>query len=158
MDIDKREAGRGLDARIAEKLGWKAFKEKRGEWNLCVAVAPEEHFPWERKQKPDPERYTEVNCPDAVKIGFYARTFPEYSTDIAAAWTVFEKLGMPCMIAKSYNGTYGEGPVGYTVNWCGVALCECMEGESCSNGNEVWAETAPLAICRAALMIKAATP
>jgi hypothetical protein len=83
---------RERDAYVAEMTGWRAFKERRGEYELCVAVAPDAQMPWTRSQKPDPERYAEVTCLEAARIGFYGTGFPKFTTSHAAAYEVEEKM------------------------------------------------------------------
>ena len=60
MDINEIKAGSVMNALVAEAFGWQAFKEKRGEYELCVSIAPGEKMPWERRQKPNPERYSKT--------------------------------------------------------------------------------------------------
>jgi hypothetical protein len=83
---------RERDAYVAQMTGWRAFKERRGEYNLCVVVAPGARMPWEKGQTPDPERYTEVTCLEAAKIGFYGTGFPKFTSDHSAAYEVEEKI------------------------------------------------------------------
>lgn len=81
--------------------------------------------------------------------GYYnCKKLLRYSTDIAAVWEVVEKMPSPFGIMKGYKETYGVGKLGWVVNWCREQYCD---GWDCEHGNEAWAETAPLAICRAAL-------
>ena len=108
MNVDKLEAGRELDALIAEKvMGYE-----------CVC-----------DEEP-------VDCPIHNKADLY--TLRPYSTDIAAAWGVVEKLRLFVM------------PWGLD-EWCAanqrderLAFSDILES----------GETAPLAICRAALKAK----
>ena len=68
------------------------------------------------------------------------------STDIAAAWEVVERLNLLDLYALKRSNEYDSQTAGYEV------------GEpSCGDGGRYWdrlaeAETAPLAICRAALL------
>ena len=82
---------------------------------------------------------------------------PEYSTDIAAAWEVVEKLKQ---VPK--KDAYGQ-PILY--NWiaveqhikgwiAGLKYFENFEGDYFMTDNYVVADTAPLAICLAALKAK----
>ena len=52
-EIVAKEPGPELDADIAEMFGYKAYIEKRGEWNLCVIQRPGEREPWKSRQRPD---------------------------------------------------------------------------------------------------------
>lgn len=107
------KAGRELDALVAEKvLGWKRgkrFGNGNGEWEI-------------------PGREN-----DSYKLTCY-RT-PDYSTDIAAAWEIVEKLSM--WVCPANNGH----------DWTAGRLS--LEEPSPEGGT--WAETAPHAICLAAL-------
>jgi len=75
-----------------------------------------------------------------------------YSTDIAAAWEIVNKMRMPFEIQKSYEEKYEKGEIGFFINWCNKE----HDGESCylvcPEGRSIWAETAPEAICKAALL------
>lgn len=105
-----RDAGRELDALVAEKvMGWKP----------CVT---QDHPGW-------------VYFDSGAGGGKIA---PAFSTDIAAAWEVVEKLSPRYAIRILNDATPGP-------SWC----CEMAHGYG--NDIEVEAETAPLAICRAAL-------
>lgn len=82
---------------------------------------------------------------EAYYFGEYQETIrlPKYSTDIAAAWEIVEKLkaaGKWLSISTSFIGTDEK--------WC----CEYSENNIQSEVDFVLAETAPLAICRAALL------
>src|SRR4051812_17548037 len=65
------------------------------------------------------------------------------STDIAAAWEVVEHFANYKWLAQSASGRWGTGPM----------MWECAFASPASF--QVVAETAPLAICRAALRAKA---
>lgn len=130
-------AGRELDALIAVKLlGW-AKAEYDGH---CMIGPPlsDSRIHWAAE-------WDSYGCPHWM---------PHYSTEIAAAWEVVEKMGMPFRIMKSWDLIGGKGE-GWAVSWCKDGECECFMGDIdglCPQGNEIWAETAPLAICRAALI------
>jgi hypothetical protein len=75
-----------------------------------------------------------------MDLGAPPGVYPEYSTDIAAAWEVVEKANVSC-IQQAIGDTPDE------LLWfacCGDASTAC--------DTEAFAETAPLAICRAALL------
>lgn len=91
--------------RCAEAMGWRAFKEKRGNYTLCVTVAPGERLPWERKQKPDPERYTEVTLKEAERIGYFGRGLPKFLHDKAQAMELVERFDMT--IERERDNTFG---------------------------------------------------
>ena len=82
----------------------------------------------------------------------YVKEVPHYSTDIAAAWEVVKRMPIPFKLEKCWEKAYQIGPEGWSACWCTDADCEgCNENSRCTNGDDAWAETAPLAICRAAL-------
>lgn len=74
----------------AEAMGWRAFKEKRGNFSACVAIAKGDRMPWERKQVQDLERYEEVPLEEAMRIGFFGRQLPNPLTDDAQAMALGE--------------------------------------------------------------------
>jgi len=139
MNINEMPAGYEMDAMIAEMEGYKAYEEKRGEWNLAVIQKPGEREPWKSGRmeywESASKRYTKITCVEASRIGFYGVGFPRYSTNIADAWPLVEKLRMwlfpTCDVDKTYEWTV------------------VIDGESWED--RICAETAPLAICRCAL-------
>lgn len=85
---------------------------------------------------------------------------PPYSSDIAAAWTVVEKLvraGDGYFSAPHYKSTRQSlGPLGYPV---GTECWYCVLNSKAFNKVVICAESAPLAICRAALVwVRTAQP
>lgn len=129
-------AGRELDALVAEKvMGWtfQTFPE-----GACPEVRH-----WHRTSPIPEERSPEWA---ASFIG----ACPPFSTDIAAAWTVVEKLrslGFGVVI-DNLPSTSGRD-VGWTVAVVGISTQDAFAGT---------AHTAPLAICRAALSAVKANP
>ena len=82
----------------------------------------------------------------------YVKEVPHYSTNLAAAWEVVKRMPIPFKLEKCWEKAYQIGPEGWSACWCTDADCEgCNENSRCTNGDDAWAETAPLAICRAAL-------
>ena len=73
------------------------------------------------------------------------RVLPKYSTDIAAAWEVVEKFDRTSWDVNIYSQTESDVPT-----W-EVALYEYFENGVGRIG-KAEADTAPLAICRAALL------
>lgn len=69
------------------------------------------------------------------------RSIPQYSTDISEAWKVVEKLYEEDLIIELENGDFSDGGEGW--------YCHVPE----PNINQ-FAETAPMAICLAALKAK----
>lgn len=132
-------AGPALDARVAQALGYRAWKEKRGEYTLCVVQKPGDREPWFSIQNGEAlhrARYEEVPCALAETIGFYGNGFPRFSTDIAAAWRVMTAmLNQPPMVKFDFMSE--------------VAASDFM-----------WMNEhdAPFAICKAALAALRPTP
>lgn len=127
---------RELDALVAEKvMGFEAWAETRGEYRLAVRAGPDAPRPWERKRTPDPERYESISCAYAQALGFFGEGFPRYSTDIAAAWRVVEKLGQNRVDVVLHYTELMRG-------------CDCICGGDAVGRSE---DTMPLAICLAAL-------
>ena len=140
--------GRELDAMVAETMGYKAYKEKRGEYELAVTQRPGDRKPWARTQKPDPERYTEITCIEAVKVGFYGTGFPCFSKDISVAWEVVEKLGE--FLFEVHRSEKIRGLAEYKVN---ILKRSKEYPDDCWNGMiTIVRKTAPEAICKAALL------
>ncbi len=121
MNYATLQAGPELDALIAEKvMGWKPNAKHP---NLSGDGW------WETE--------------NGGENGYLA-VLPEFSTDIAAAWTVVEK--MPRVLGHIYPSFDEES--GKFLHWC--AVVENSEPWSSARYGAV-GETAPLAICRAAL-------
>lgn len=120
------KAGRELDALIAEKvMGWEAVNDE-------LEIAKREGNPdlvdsqrWHRR-KVWFKGNEKMACEECG-------TLPAYSTDIAAAWEVVEKADL-----WSLYGSIGDGPYRACIQF------EDREGL-------MTADTAPLAICLAAL-------
>ena len=94
METEQMVAGPELDARVAEVIGWTAYKERRGGYELAVTVAPDKPKPWKRMQNAEANRvrYTQITCGEALAIGFFGTGFPRVSTDWAAAGEVLAWL------------------------------------------------------------------
>ncbi|MCK9361710.1 hypothetical protein M0Q28_05840 [Patescibacteria group bacterium] len=138
MNYDTMEAGREMDALVAEKvMGWKAWEETRGEYTHVVWQRPGDREPWYGSRdwqrhvgryrplvKYDPRRHIE-------------RGLSPFSTDISAAWKVVEKMGNFKLLRTDITRDH----------W----FCEF------NGGWGAYAPSAPLAICRAALKSKEGT-
>jgi hypothetical protein len=125
MSIDQLPAGREMDALVAEKvMGWIGIEGKHGH--------PLEKGP-----------FKDCDCPSH---SYQRQEIPHYSSDIAAAWEVAEKLGLAIIPQSSKNG----------FRWlaCDVKLIS-YKGDRIEvfpvDDTEYSCDTAPLAICRAAL-------
>jgi len=137
--IDNLEAGRELDALIAEKVfGWKCYKTKN----------PFDAF--------DKELYMMVN--KGVEKGLAeVEELKRYSTDISAAFEVVEKMQKEefwfCFHGpgKWTNGThYHEQD-----EWrCGIQKGAIEEAALIDVEASSFAKTLPLAICKTALKAK----
>jgi hypothetical protein len=78
-----------LNAAFAEKVaGWRCYKEQRGEYALAVCYEANERDPWEhwdkKKEAQSKTKYTSISCADAVKIGFFGRGLPRFTTSADA--------------------------------------------------------------------------
>ena len=137
------EAGRELDALVAEKvMGWRLVKRGR-------RVATGSDY-----QKPGMEVGGFRGNDDARR--WISHVCPEYSTDIAAAWEVVEKMDHPdwrIEVGNSVDGGF------YAIMEPHRPIDDC---ETCGEqSTKDWqaAPTAPHAICLAALAaLKHPTP
>jgi hypothetical protein len=143
------KAGRELDALIAEKvMGWKPRQSKHGYWNLDGPNG--EHFTDidRRDYTAQYDKETGQKVQQAPWWEYFWDEIPFYSTNIADAWEVVEKLGrwrgfdfmlvMPNPEQTFHLHTYEAG-------WY-EATNDGPERRVVSD-----ADTAPLAICIAAL-------
>lgn len=133
MNYDEIPAGPELDALVAEHvMGLEYRKEK-------AFARPDGWFP-----KEHPEACPRLDDPDFHEhFGKHPATCPPYSTDIAAAWTVVEKL-------KNFQlDEHGDETLRliYQPDFKDHPWNFCF-GDS---DNAAVADTAPLAISRAAL-------
>ena len=135
---DELQAGRELDALVAEKLfGWTHVGT-----SAAYGYPPDSTIPTE-------EREPAVGWPPRA----YTKQVPKYSTDIAAAWQVVEKLSEKYRVCvhRRANGDVGEGDNLYEiVIWLDFWNCDPEKPLAV-----IRAMTAPLGICRAALKVSA---
>jgi hypothetical protein len=125
-------AGREMDALIAEKIMGYTLSE------LSLPAYP---------------KYKLFDI-ESGEFSGYVKEVPHYSTDIADAWEVVKRMPIPFKLEKCWEKAYQIGPEGWSACWCTDADCEgCNENSRCTNGDDAWAETAPLAICRYALKV-----
>ncbi len=137
QQVESMPAGREMDGWIADKiigLSTDPILHKASgkiEWSPGAIFYPQDH--WE---------YPEI---------------PSYSTDIAAAWQVVEKLNIKFFFQLSKNTKDYEDGI-YTASFHDLNLLkrygEAMQSPP-KDAPTLWiaqAPTAPLAICRAALM------
>lgn len=126
MDIDTMQAGRELDALVAEKVMGYLWWHRDGD-NLLLEP---QSVAWQESLHLEPGK---IDAPQDICLGM-----DNYSTDIAAAWLVVEKLHM------TVHTPGASFACGEYKNYRDYAA-ETQDGELTS------AATAPLAICRAAL-------
>ena len=132
MRIDEMPAGRECDALVAEKVMGYTLSE------LSLPAYP---------------KYKLFDI-ESGEFSGYVKEVPHYSTDIADAWEVVKRMPIPFKLEKCWEKAYQIGPEGWSACWCTDADCEgCNENSRCTNGDDAWAETAPLAICRCALKV-----
>ena len=136
MRIDEMPAGREMDALLAEKIMGYTLSE------LSLPAYP---------------KYKLFDI-ESGEFSGYVKEVPHYSTDIADAWEVVKRMPIPFKLEKCWEKAYQIGPEGWSACWCTDADCEgCNENSRCTNGDDAWAETAPLAICRYALKVAGVT-
>ena len=139
-EILAMEAGRELDALVAEAMGWiwLRFKPAHDE-DAEFVRKPYGPDTWEASLE-----HKRANG-DEPLAHLWDCDLPHYSTDIAAAWEVVEYMGpIPFSLRFQPADAWrtGDGEVYCHAHW------------TCWFEGSVWAEapTAPLAICRAALL------
>jgi len=123
-EIERMEAGREMDSLIAEKvMGWRWSGENK-KWLIPPDDDPRIAWAalWDKKGRPD--------------------WLPDYSTDIADAWQVVEKLH-DLGYRVEINSTCDKGlyDVEVSKSYSNGTVCECVVFQPIS-----------LAICRAALL------
>jgi hypothetical protein len=82
-----------LDCWVAKVEGWKAYKEKRGGYELCVVQFPGDREPWTcyRDHEAMKAKYTEIPLTEAVKIGFYGTGVYKFSEDWGVGGPIIER-------------------------------------------------------------------
>ena len=140
---------RELDAKVALQVGYHLFEEQRGEYQLHVFYKTAE--PWKRSRdwKVIRGRYRELQL-DELELGrLIAETLPHFSTDIATAWGLVEKMvaegGCPALVFDD-NGHWALAGGG----WQTVPMGEDPEDVVTTFIIEAsrWADSAPEAICK----------
>lgn len=128
-EVGQLEAGRKLDALIADRIMG---------LNVLYVV------PGSALVKEYNEWYIEDRRPEGMR---YIKV-PPFSTDISAAWTLFQSHYLSGQVIGSLVHDPSERPdltsideIGWAREW----FCTWI-------GNPIYAPTAPLAICRAVLM------
>ena len=117
MDYDEMPAGREMDALVAERVYGKGLCDEE-DWSVVTA--------------PGGLRVLGTRCPvHGLNNCQQKILLPSYSTDIAAAWGVVEKMGTPFELDSVSQDNHLARFGGH--------------------GFWVAGSTAPLAICRAAL-------
>lgn len=146
--MSKYEAGRALDALVAERVMGSRVEQIRPE-------IPERGWPALRGARHNPGGWSS-SVASLTADGRSATTYyepPHYSTEISAAWEVVEKLGAHPgprfrtlhMVVYPYRRTYAT-----------FDYDRAESGDDWAEGNGEHAT--PLAICRAALEAVGATP
>ena len=125
------EAGRELDARVGEQvMNWRWLNFGRSYGGVAM-LPPEE---WQKYLPEYLANNTVVSC-----TGNPPERLPRFSSDIAAAWAVIEKMReREIMVSVSWGKDGGW--------WCSIRRTAWpFEGP--------YADAAPLAICLAALAV-----
>lgn len=180
MQAEPYAAGRALDALIAEQVmglqvvarDWPCGYVPGGEYE--ASPWPEGRASWYTDRGPicvhDGDLWPPEDLCDDDNPGLIAKVTPVpfYSTDIAAAWQVVEH-----MIALVEQDIYGLGDRERRLRWVGPIYKprdQYLTQEGYPLGTTCWdvqvdafgwhlhicADTAPLAICRAALAVQSA--
>ncbi|WP_025852798.1 BC1872 family protein [Paenibacillus ehimensis] len=136
QQIRDMKPGPTMDLALAEAFGWIAWEETRGQYKYVTFQRPGEDEPYKRSQnwQKDMDRYRQIPFSEIDRMKHVVCGVPEYSTDISAAWEVYEKVDLECEHSNLRHGKMGA--------W------------SCTFDN-IWfdgAHTAPEAICKAALL------
>jgi len=147
MNIDEMQAGREMDEVLGKALG----VEPKKDWNVLNTDETATAFCGESRREVENflTEHLKRNPDSWLKdyhVGYW-EFYKKYSTDIAAAWEVVNKL-QPDYFVNVINGRM-EGEKD------GVLGVDVEIGRYGTFGedivSDVCAETAPLAICRAAL-------
>jgi hypothetical protein len=143
--IDAMEAGREMDALVAELvMGWtEIHKHDEMGWSGIGPNGPSNNS-W--RTLPSTMKSISKNvCTFKMEKWPYANV-RKYSTDIAAAWQVVERFDRRLVDIDIRSDTQDDGEL-----W-GAGFIEYFEeGEGFKAIGSAAADTAPLAICRAAL-------
>lgn len=128
--------GAELDCAVAQALGYKAYKEKRGQYELCVIQAPSDREPWKSTQNSElaKQRYTPVSLLEAVRIGFFGVGVPKFTKDWAISGPLIEREKIP--LCPVIGGTWAAEYV-------------CWIGEDDCDTTTVYGPTPLIAACRA---------
>lgn len=127
-------AGPDLDALVAKLvMGCRPEKGSDGNW-YCGCAYSSEIAGW-----PHGQWYEACEHSDLAR----------YSTEIDAAWKVVEKLGRHVALLVEPVEMIGRAG-GREIRHKGRTRCSVV---GCHPPSPLWAETTPLAICRAALLI-----
>ncbi len=154
MDIDKREAGRELDALVAEKVLLRKTVKARTVEALGFAEA--------RGEKPSsfPPRCVVMGLKEDDLVFEDGSRIPYYSADIGAAWEVADKLRLLLAPVISHewhrdpeDDGQGDLPRGWACSRVAVDTATLDDATYFEVSTRGWskAETASLAICRCAL-------
>lgn len=85
--------GRRLDYYVARALGYRFWREKRGEYDLAVVQNPGEREPYRKHQRwmEAMEKYREVFDYSDLACGFYGNGIPEFSRTYAIAGQLIDQ-------------------------------------------------------------------
>ena len=142
-EIMSMEAGPEMDRMIAEFMNAEPeitpIVSNDGGQSACAVAS--RSGPWESKR--DLQLWLEEQNHRGLLVGYrieHWHRYPDYSTSISDAWEVWEKLPMDSQ--------------GLLIARCSVANADEYQAAIHVQGDAVWVsgDTAPLAICRAALI------
>jgi hypothetical protein len=136
MNTYEKMSDRELDAMVAERvMGKRYWKERRGNYELCVGVAYNGREPWTttRTEYQQPERYTPVSAMEAHKIGFFGTgNIPDYTTDPSAWWAIVEKMKangfkvLLCTEGDEFQADFECQPIGGVCNHKNPGRAVCI--------------------------------
>ena len=147
MNVNKMEAGRETDALIAEKVVGLLREYQPGRWSFNRSLAIRE-FPNGVKELSRPNIEGEKVWERGNGDRYFTQAIPRYSTDMAAAWEVVEKMQQKFFVRLICGRNEGRKNARLSFS-CDIGYYE-------TSGKEEWyseANTMPLAICRAALQV-----
>lgn len=86
IELRARGELRVLDRRVAKRLGWRAWRERRGQDTFCVLQAPGEKEPWMNVRfdvrDTHRARYEETTIEEACAIGMWGGGVPAWTASL----------------------------------------------------------------------------
>lgn len=129
--------GAELDYWVAKARGARFWRERRGEYNMCVYQSPEYREPWMKTRDKDinKERYTEIFTFEETLVGFFGEGIPRFSTDWAQGGLLID-----------------QHDVGISTDYCGTRMATMNHGEIVMHTSEL--ESYLMVVCRCVVASK----